>query len=303
MTQGTASAVLEFAGIRKSYGSVEALRGVDLHIERGESVAILGPNGAGKTTAISLLLGLRQPTSGRVTLFGRSPMDRVARSRCGAMLQESGVPGRLRVRELVALFRTYYPRPLPIADTLHLAGLEQQSGVMAANLSGGQRQRLYFALAVCGDPDVLFLDEPTVAMDVAARRAFRETILRYRELGRTIVLTTHFMEEADEIARRIVVIDRGLIVADGTAAEIKAKASGKRVQFSVRGDLDARSFAGLPVNTLTIADHRVRFLSSQPERALGELFRRGIGIADLEVVGADLEEAFLALTSSQPVIS
>lgn len=291
-------AVLELAGVRKSYGPVEALRGVDLRIERGESVAILGPNGAGKTTALSLLLGLRQPTSGRVTLFGRSPMDRAARTRRGAMLQESGVPARLRVRELVALFATYYPHPLPVGETLRLADLERESGSMAASLSGGQRQRLYFALAICGDPDVLFLDEPTVAMDVASRRAFRETILRYRDRGKTILLTTHFMEEADQLARRIVVIDRGLVVADGSASEIKAKAAGKRVQFRVRDELDPRVFSGLPVTALEASDHHVRFLTSRPEPVLAELFRRDLAIADLEVIGADLEEAFLALTSS-----
>lgn len=292
------SAVLELAAVRKSYGPVEALRGIDLRIEQGETVAILGPNGAGKTTALSLLLGLRQPTSGRVTLFGRSPMDRAARTRRGAMLQESGVPARLRVRELVALFATYYPHPLPVAATLRLADLERESGSMAASLSGGQRQRLYFALAICGDPEVLFLDEPTVAMDVASRRAFRDTILQYRERGKTILLTTHFMEEADQLARRIVVIDRGLVVADGSASEIKAKAAGKRVQFRVRDELDPLVFSGLPVTALEATDHHVRFLSSHPEPVLAELFRRDLAIADLEVVGADLEEAFLALTSS-----
>lgn len=297
----TAAPVIELVGIRKSYGSAEALRGIDLRVERGECLAILGPNGAGKTTAISLLLGLRQPTAGRVTLFGRSPTERVARSRRGAMLQESGIPGRLTVRELVGRFRSYYPHPLPIAEALELAGLTRESGTMAASLSGGQRQRLYFALAVCGDPEVLFLDEPTVAMDVTSRRAFRETIVRYRELGKTIVLTTHFMEEADEIARRIVVIDRGVIVADGSTSQVKAKASGRRVQFAVRDEVDGRAFAGLPVSALAISDHHVKFLSNQPERVLAELFRREIVISDLEVVGADLEEAFLALTSSGEV--
>ena len=289
--------VLELAAVRKSYGPVEALRGIDLRIEQGESVAILGPNGAGKTTALSLLLGLRQATSGRVTLFGRSPMDRAARTRRGAMLQESGVPARLRVRELVALFATYYPHPLAVADTLRLADLEGESRSMAGSLSGGQRQRLYFALAICGDPDVLFLDEPTVAMDVASRRAFRDTIVRYRERGRTIVLTTHFMEEADQLARRIVIIDHGLVVADGSASEIKAKTAGKRVQFRVRDELDPHVFTGLPVTALETTDHQVRFLTSRPEPVLAELFRRDLAITDLEVVGADLEEAFLALTS------
>ncbi len=292
-------AVLELAGVRKSYGEVEALRGIDLRIGRGEAVAILGPNGAGKTTTLSLLLGMRRPTAGNVTLFGLSPLAYAARSRRGAMLQDSGVPGRLRVRELIALFRSYYPRPLGIDETLAIAGLSGEATAMASALSGGQRQRLYYALAICGDPDILFLDEPTVAMDVTSRRAFRETIVRYRERGRTIVLSTHFMDEAEEIARRVVVIDHGRVIADGTTAEIKAKASGKRVSFSAHGRVDASAFLGLPVDRLIVEGDRVRFTTAEPERVLSELFRRGVPVADLEVVGADLEEAFLSLTARE----
>jgi ABC-2 type transport system ATP-binding protein len=295
--------VVELVGVHKSYGPVEALRGVDLRVERGESVAILGPNGAGKTTAISLMLGLRGPTSGRVCLFGLPPTDRAARSCRGAMLQDSGVPGLLTVRELVELFRSYYPHPLSVAEALRLAGLEEQAQVQAARLSGGQRQRLYFALAVCGDPAVLFLDEPTVSMDVASRRSFLETIARYGEQGKTVVLTTHFMEEADEVARRIVVIDRGRVIADGTPAEIKAMAAGKRVRFRVAEELDPGTFDGLPVTGLALVDHSVRFLSNQPEPVLAELFRRGTRITDLEVGGADLEEAFLALTCVEETVA
>jgi ABC-2 type transport system ATP-binding protein len=291
--------VVELVGVHKSYGSVEALRGVDLHIEPGECVAILGPNGAGKTTAINLMLGLREPTAGRVRLFGLPPTHRVARSGRGAMLQDSGVPGLLTVRELVELFRSYYPHPLPLAESLRLAGLEEQARVYAARLSGGQRQRLYFALAICGDPPVLFLDEPTVGMDVVSRRAFLDTIGGYGERGKTVVLTTHFMEEADQVARRIVVIDHGCVIADGTPTEIKSRAAGRRVRFRVVGELDASAFDGLPVTGLTLLDHGVRFLSNEPEPVLAELFRRGTRMTDLEVGGADLEEAFLALTSRE----
>src|SRR5215471_8116587 len=198
---------VELIEAHKSFGSVEALRGVDIAIPQGELMAMLGPNGAGKTTAISLMLGLRKPTSGRARLFGMDPIERRARSRCGVMLQESGVNGALHVRELVDLFRAYYPRPMPAGRAIALAGLQEQASVAASKLSGGQRQRLYYALAVCGDPDVLFLDEPTVGMDVESRRGFLDAIKEFAAEGKTIVLTTHYLEEADELAERIVVVD------------------------------------------------------------------------------------------------
>src|SRR5207253_3915979 len=173
---GPPPTVVELDSVRKDYGSVAALKGVDLTIHRGEVVAILGPNGAGKTTSISLMLGLRRPTAGQVRLFGLAPTDRRARSRCGVMLQESGVAGTLTVRETVDLFRTYYPAPLAAERAIAMAGLEAVAERRVAALSGGQRQRLYFALAVCGDPRVLFLDEPTVGMDVESRRAFLQSM-------------------------------------------------------------------------------------------------------------------------------
>ncbi|PYN15675.1 MAG: hypothetical protein DME05_10970 [Candidatus Rokuibacteriota bacterium] len=168
--------VVELVGARKRFGDVEAVRGVDLTIAEGEMVALLGPNGAGKTTSIGLMLGLRRPTDGQARLFGHDPADRRARSRCGVMLQESGTTGVLTVRELVDLFRAYYPSPLPTERAIALAGLEPKAGARAWTLSGGERQRLYFALAVCGDPEALFLDEPTVGMDVETRRAVLESI-------------------------------------------------------------------------------------------------------------------------------
>jgi ABC-2 type transport system ATP-binding protein len=293
---------VELVGVVKRFGPIEALAGVDLRIERGEAIAILGPNGAGKTTAISLMLGMRSPTAGSVRLGGLDPASRGARTLRGAMLQDSGVPGALTVRELVDLFRGYYPAPMATGEALELAGLREQAAVQAGRLSGGQRQRLYFALAVCGNPPILFLDEPTVAMDVASRIAFLETTAGYAAAGRTVVLTTHFMDEADQVAHRIVVIDRGRVIADDTPARIKARAAGRRVRFRTRFPLDAAAFAGLPITGLHLDDQEVRFLSNEPEPVLAELFRRGTEMTGLEVGGADLEEAFLALTSS-PIAS
>jgi ABC-2 type transport system ATP-binding protein len=288
---------VELIDAHKAFGPIQALRGVDLAIQRGEVVAMLGPNGAGKTTAINLMLGLRKPTSGKASLFGLDPSDRRARSRCGVMLQESGVPSTLKVRELVELFGSYYPHPMAVDRAIAMAGLQEQAGQAAGKLSGGQRQRLYYALAVCGDPEVLFLDEPTVGMDVEARRAFLEGIREFAASGRTIVLTTHYLEEADQLAERIVVIDRGVVIADASPAEIKSRVAGKRVSFRSDHPLTEADFEGLPYTSLDLQEASVRLLSNEPESVLKDLFGRGVQIRDLEVVGADLEEAFISLTS------
>jgi ABC-2 type transport system ATP-binding protein len=291
------TAAVELNDAHKSYGSVEALKGVNLAIDSGELLAMLGPNGAGKTTAISLMIGMRKPTSGAVRLLGLDPTDRRARSRCGVMLQESGVMDALSVRELVDLFRAYYPHPMTAAAAIGMAGLEEQTDMPARKLSGGQRQRLYYALAVCGDPEVLFLDEPTVGMDVESRRAFLNGIKAFGASGKTIVLTTHYLEEADELADRIVVIDRGVVIANAPPSEIKSKVAGKRVSFDTSAPLGEGDFRGMPLSRLELHAGHVRLLSNQPEVVLGALFRRGLELRNLEVVGADLEEAFLALTS------
>jgi ABC-2 type transport system ATP-binding protein len=300
MTRGGVLPVLELRAVRKRYGEVEALRGVDLAIESGEVVALLGPNGAGKTTTINLALGLRRPTSGQVRLFGMDPTDRRARSRCGVVLQGSGVTGVLTVREMVDLVRSYYPAPLPADEALALAGLRDLGVTRVGALSGGQRQRLFFALAVSGDPDALFLDEPTVGMDVEARQIFLASLRRFAAAGKTMVLTTHYLEEADQLAQRIVVIDRGVVIADASPGEIKARVAGKRVRFRTVAPLGDDVFRGLPIQSLEIADHGVSLLSNEPEVILRALFARGVSIGDLEVVGATLEEALLNLTRRAP---
>jgi len=275
---------------------VEALRGVDLSIRGGEVVAMLGPNGAGKTTSISLMLGLRQPTAGQVRLFGRPPTERRARSRCGVMLQESGTTSVLTVGEIVDVFRAYYPAPLAATRAIAMAGLTEQAAVRVGVLSGGQRQRLYFALAICGDPEILFLDEPTVGMDVEARRAFVASIQALAAAGKTIVFTTHYLREAEEMARRIVVIDHGTVIADASPQELKARVPGKKITLIAGRPFARRDFEDLPASVLSVAGDRASLLSNEPAAVLRELFRRGVDVADLEVTGADLEEAFLALT-------
>jgi ABC-2 type transport system ATP-binding protein len=289
-------AAVELVDVSKQYGQVQALQHVTLTIAPGEVVAMLGPNGAGKTTSISLMLGTRQPTSGHARLFGLNPRDLRARSRIGVMLQESGVPGMLKVNEIVSLFGSYYPAPLPTSQAIAMAGLEEKSKSLVKDLSGGQRQRLYLALAVCGNPDVLFLDEPTVGMDVEGRRRFITEIAEFAAKGRTVVLTTHYLEEADQLARRVIVIDRGQVIADSTPTEIKSRVAGKHVTFIAARPMADADLDGLPLTGKQLQDNRVRLLTNDPETVLRELFRRGVEMRDLEVAGADLEEAFVAMT-------
>ena len=293
------TSVVEMLGVVKDFGGVRALAGVDLRVEPGEVVAFLGPNGAGKTTAISIMLGLRKPTGGEVRLLGQNPCDLRSRSRAGVMLQESGVPGELRVREVIDLFRNYYPHPLPTDEVIGRADLGEKERARVSSLSGGQRQRLYFALAICGDPEVLFLDEPTVGLDIASRRRFWEQVRGSVEAGKTIVLTTHYLEEADALADRIVVIDHGRIIADGSASAIKSRVMRKRVRLETATPLRGGILDGLPMGQLNVEGSSVNFVSPSPEEVLKKLFVEGVEVSNLEVVGANLEEAFLELTEGR----
>ncbi len=294
---------VELIDVRKSFGDRQALRGVSLRIEQGEVVAILGPNGAGKTTCINLMLGQRRPTTGTASLFGLSPEDRRARSRCGVMLQESGLLGQLRVRELVDLFGSYYPHPMTPEEAIAMAGLQDQSKMQASKLSGGQRQRLYFALAVSGDPEAIFLDEPTVGMDVEARRAFLDVIRQFGESGKTIVLTTHYLEEADQLADRIVVFDQGRVIADASPSEIKSQVAGKKISFVADAPIPEIYLTGLGVTRMESEAGRVHILSSTPEDVLWRLHQCDVAIHDLEVTGVNLEDAFVSLTSHQAAVA
>jgi len=287
---------IELVGASKKYGNFEALKNVSFAIEKGSLVAMLGPNGAGKTTSINLMLGLRRPTSGKALIFGDDPRRIATRKRFGAMLQESGVPQLLKVTELVELFRSYYPKPLPTDQVVKLVGLDEKANTLVRDLSGGQTQRLYFALAICGDPEVLFLDEPTVGMDVEGRRVFLRAIRDFAAGGKTILLTTHYLEEADELAERVLVIDKGKVIADGSPQEIKSRVAGSKISFTGSASLDAAALSGLPVSASDVSDHRVTLMTNDPQSVLRELFRRNVDMSNLEVRGADLEEAFLSLT-------
>ena len=213
------------SGITKKYGSVEALRGLDLSINPGELVALLGANGAGKTTAVRILLGLIEPDSGTARVFGGNPRDRKTRERLGAVLQIARVPETLRVAEHIDLFSSYYPNPMPLAEVIDAAGLRGLERRKFGELSGGQQKRVLFALGICGNPDLLVLDEPTVGLDVEARRALWKQIRAFVDRGRSVLLTTHYLAEAEALADRVVVIDKGLNAKEGTPAEIRGDAA------------------------------------------------------------------------------
>jgi len=298
--QGSGNAGGIIASLRrasKNYGEVQALRQVDFTIRAGELVALLGPNGAGKTTAVKLFLGLAKPTTGTVSVFGGNPIHAEVRTRIGAMLQVAKVPETLRVREHIDLFSSYYPRPLPIDEILTLAGLQEIKDREFGELSGGQRQRVLFALALCGDPDILFLDEPTVGLDVESRRVLWEEIRRLVARGKTVLLTTHYLEEADALADRVVVINRGEIIAEGTPAEIKASTAGRRIRCVT--SLNIETVRGLPGVIEVRRDREgLEIRAGAAEPILRELLMRDAGLSNIEVTSAGLEEAFLALTGA-----
>lgn len=297
MTTRKAVPAVEARNVTKNYGNVKALKGINLTIEQGEVVAFLGPNGAGKSTAISLMLGMRRPTTGSVFLFGENPRIADHRRRIGAMLQESGVPGTLKVRELVEMFGRFHDNPMETREVLEIAGLLDQANTHMYRLSGGQKQRVYFALALVGNPDVFFLDEPTTGLDVEVRRRFWEQIRNQVALGKTIILTTHNLEEADTLANRIIVINQGEIIADGTPGDIKRHIGGKHISFRAPR-LTLAELQKLPgAQGAQVSGHTFEFYTTQPELLLATLFRNGAELSDLEVTGAGLEEAFILLTS------
>ena len=291
------AAVAHTRGLTKKYGDVTALHNVNMELRAGELLALLGPNGAGKTTLVRMLLGLASPDAGRVSVFGADPRQSNVGTRCGAMLQVGRVPETLKVREHIDLFSSYYPNPLPLAETFKIAGLEEFKDRLFGELSGGQKQRVLFGIAICGDPDLLFLDEPTVGLDVEARRLMWAQIRSLISRGKTVLLTTHYLNEADALADRILVLQQGSIVAEGTPAEIKARAIGKQVRCVSR--LTAHEMRQIP-GVVSVKEDRNAFelQVTVAEPVVRELLQRDSWLSELEVTNAGLEEAFLALTQN-----
>ncbi|MEU6139049.1 ABC transporter ATP-binding protein [Streptomyces sp. NPDC047081] len=296
MTQTECAAAVSFTGAVKNFGAVRAVDGVDLAVAPGETVALLGRNGAGKSTTISLLLGLYEPDEGSVRLFGGPPERAVRAGRVGAMLQEGRAVPRVTVRELVAFVAGRYPAPMPVGEALRLAGIAELAGRRVDRLSGGQAQRVRFAVALAGNPSLIVLDEPTAALDVEARHAFWASMRSYARLGHTVLFSTHHLEDADAYADRILVVDRGRIVADGTGEQLKRSVGGGLVAF----DLAGRGTAGLEllpgVRSLEVRGGRARLRTDDPDATVIAL--AGLGaIRALEVAPASLDDAFLALTA------
>ncbi|MFF2651183.1 ABC transporter ATP-binding protein [Streptomyces sp. NPDC058045] len=312
---GALTEVVRFERVTKSYGEVRAVDGLSLELRPGETVALLGPNGAGKSTTLDLLLGLRRPDSGEVRVFGTSPREAIVAGRVGAMLQSGGLMDEVTVRELVKLACDLHPDPHPVDEVLTRAGIAPIADRKVNKLSGGQEQRVRFALATAGGNDLIVLDEPTTGMDVTARQAFWATMREQAHQGRTVLFATHYLEEADAIADRVLVLHRGRLLADGTAAEIKAKAGARRIAF----DLDTMDAAvqerlrGLPFLTsfslsgdgtgdgdgAAHTPRTVRLQSTDADATVHALYGLGLYPRNLEVAGLGLEQAFVAITAAE----
>ncbi|MEU6231793.1 ABC transporter ATP-binding protein [Kitasatospora sp. NPDC047058] len=300
--------VAAFRGVSKNYGRVRAVDGLDLVLRPGETVALLGPNGAGKSSSLDLLLGLREPDRGTVTLFGGTPRAAVAAGRVGAMLQSGGLMADVTVRELVRLACDVHPRGRAVTEVLADAGITELAGRRVDKLSGGQEQRVRFALAIAGANDLIVLDEPTTGMDVSVRQAFWASMRAQADAGRTVLFATHYLEEADSIADRVLVLHRGRLIADGTSAEIKAKAGARRITFELHdadGPCDESLLRTLPgtlsldVSARVPGVRTVRIRTADADAGVAGLYRAGLYPRGLEVTGLGLEQAFLTITGEQ----
>jgi ABC-2 type transport system ATP-binding protein len=294
------AAQIELKGLVKSFsgpsGPIRAVRGIDVEIAAGETVALLGPNGAGKSTTIDMLLGLLEPDGGTVTVFGRSPRDAVDHGAVGAMLQTGALIRDLSVRELVAMMASLYPTPLDVQEVLELTGVHEIAEQRTQKLSGGQSQRVRFAVALVSNPDLLVLDEPTVAMDVEGRHAFWTTMREFAAGGKTILFATHYLEEADAYADRAVLMAHGAIVADGPTNEIKAMVGSRTIRATLPGaDMDA--LGGLAgVTSVERRGEAVVLVCTDSDAAIRALLGAYPGARDIEITAAGLEQAFLLLT-------
>ncbi|MGX1680570.1 ABC transporter ATP-binding protein [Streptomyces althioticus] len=302
----TTTDTVVFDRVTKRYGDVRAVDDLTLTLRPGETVALLGPNGAGKSTTLDLLLGLKRPDSGSVTVLGTGPREAIVAGRVGAMLQSGGLMGEVTVAELVRLACGLHPRPYPVPDVLARAGLTAIAGRRADKLSGGQAQRVRFALATAGDGDLIVLDEPTTGMDVTARRAFWATMRDQADRGRTVLFATHYLEEADAIADRVLVLHRGRLLADGTATEIKASTGMRRVSFDLPdGTPDETALRRLPAVTAVSVSPggTVRMRSKDADATVHALYGLGFHPRNLEVAGLGLEQAFVALTETEEAVA
>jgi ABC-2 type transport system ATP-binding protein len=289
---------VHLAGVTKDFGDVHAVRGIDLSLQPGEIVAFLGPNGAGKTTTIDMVLGLSHPSSGTVEVLGMQPRQAIARGLVSAVMQTGGLLKDLTVRETVQYTASLFADTAPVDQVLATAGIESIAGRRVGACSGGEQQRLRFAMALLPDPALLLLDEPTTGMDVEGRRAFWAAIRADAEKGRTVLFATHYLEEADQYADRIVLISHGRIVADGTGSEIKARAAGRTVRATLPG-ADAAALSRLPgVESVDVRGDAV-YVHARDTDAVARHLLTETAAHDLEITARGLEDAFLSLTGDQ----
>jgi ABC-2 type transport system ATP-binding protein len=287
---------IELAGLTKSFGSVHAVRGIDLTVRPGEIVAFLGPNGAGKTTTIDMMLGLSRPDGGTARVYGMEPQSAVRHGLVSAVMQTGGLLRDLTVGETLRLTASLFSNTRPVGEVLERAGISDIANRRVVKCSGGQQQRLRFAMALLPDPELLVLDEPTTGMDVGGRRDFWAAIRADAELGRTVVFATHYLEEADAYADRIVLVRQGQIVADGTASEVKALVSGRTVRATLP-DADLGALQGLPgVESVEVRGDTVLIASTDSDAVARHLLA-STAARDLEITSRGLEDAFLSLTS------
>ncbi|MGN7297705.1 ABC transporter ATP-binding protein [Ferdinandcohnia sp. SAFN-114] len=290
--------------VSKLFKNKMAVNQVSFSIQKGEVVAILGPNGAGKTTTIMMMLGLLEPSDGSVQLFGSHPKKQAVREKIGALLQEVSVIDALKVREVIQLFRSYYPHPLSYEELVAFTGFTKDELQKRANkLSGGQKRRLGFALAMAGNPDVLFFDEPTVGMDVTSRKLFWNTVIDLKERGKTILFTTHYLQEADDIAERVILFHEGKIIGDGTPKSIKARLLKQSVSFTPISAINFEELINLPhVTDVYEKNGRIFLLTDHTDGVLASIFSQKLSVENIEIERGRLEDAFEQLVEKREVI-
>lgn len=297
--------IVEIKKLTKKFKQEKAVDNASFSIQKGEIVAILGPNGAGKTTTMSMMLGLLHPTEGEALLFGMDPRERAVREKIGVMLQEVSLMDTIKVREIIQLFRSYYPNPLSMEELIRLTGLKKEElNKRTEKLSGGQKRRVGFALALAGNPDLLFFDEPTVGMDITARKLFWDTINELAAKGKTIIFSTHYLQEADDISDRIILFHEGRVIADAEPDLIKKQLTKQSVSFITEHSISEKMFLQEAfVTDVFKKDERVHVITDDTDAVLQTIFTSNLNVSDIRVEKGRLDDAFSQLVDTEKDVS